>query len=200
MLRNVEVNYKDLNVRANQVAQLLLNRGVRLEDIVGVCLERSSDLVAVLLGILKAGAAYLPLDAAYPAERLEMMVTDARPKFVVAQKSTAAGLPASALLILLDAEDVSSELAQSTENNPAQHERSGALHPEHAAYVIYTSGSTGKPKGTVIQHRSAVEMVTWAREKYSEEELERVLASTSSAIKEVTTRKGKACLHRSDQG
>jgi amino acid adenylation domain-containing protein len=140
------LSYAELNCRANRLAHLLRERGVGPETIVGICVERSLEMVISLLGVLKAGGAYLPLDPLYPQERLAFMLEDARPLCVITTGVAADILPASTPLLRLDGEEMPSLLAAQPEINPARHE----LNPEHPAYVIYTSGSTGQPKGVVV--------------------------------------------------
>ena len=126
--RGEEISYARLNARANQLAHRLIGQGVAPGSLVGLLMDRSADLVAAMLGILKAGAAYVPLDPAYPKERLAYMVEDARLAAIV---STLDGLDANAVA------------------NPQT-----SVRPEDLAYVIYTSGSTGKPKGVMVEHRN----------------------------------------------
>jgi amino acid adenylation domain-containing protein len=146
------LTYRELNQRANQLAQHLRRGGVGPEALVGLCVERSLDMLVGLLGILKAGGAYLPLDPVYPAERLAFMLEDAQVAALVTQTSLLDRLPwASAglsqgAIVCLD-RDWASIATASTENIA-----SGAT-PADLAYVIYTSGSTGRPKGTLVEHR-----------------------------------------------
>ncbi|WP_283470877.1 amino acid adenylation domain-containing protein, partial [Streptomyces sp. PH10-H1] len=153
------LTYAELNVRANRLAHLLLARGVRPEQFVALALPRSAEMVVALLAVLKAGAAYLPLDPAYPADRLALMVADARPALVLAVAETAevteqavAGLPC----LLLD--EAAAELAGYPGADPTDAQRATPLTAADAAYVIYTSGSTGRPKGVVIPHSNVVRL------------------------------------------
>jgi amino acid adenylation domain-containing protein len=167
------LTYAALNARANRIARRLRDMGVRHGDLVGVCLERTPDLVAAVLGILKTGGAYVPLDPQYPADRVAFIAGDAKLGVIVAQGSVRSVLPPSAAaVLLLDADGA--ELASEVEENLEPH---GA--PDDLAYVIYTSGSTGRPKGVAIEHRSAVALLSWAHTVYGPEELAGVLASTS---------------------
>ncbi|WP_147481819.1 non-ribosomal peptide synthetase, partial [Actinomadura harenae] len=129
---DVRWTYAELDARANRVARTLVERGVRGEDLVGVRLERSADLVAVLLGTLKAGAAYLPVDPSYPPERIAFMIADARPVVVVDEE----------FLGSLSEDDTSVDV------------RVGG---DRLAYVIYTSGSTGTPKGVAVTHANVAD-------------------------------------------
>jgi len=159
------LTYRELNARADAIATALTQLGTRPEKLVGICLDRSLDLVSGILGILKSGAAYVPLDPAYPKERLEFMLGDSKAALVLTQRKFADRFTQNVLCI----EDVNQS------SNPPIHQSA----PDHLAYVIYTSGSTGRPKGVAVEHRSAVNLVGWAKTVYSTEELDGVLASTS---------------------
>jgi amino acid adenylation domain-containing protein len=148
------LTYAELEAGANRVAWHLRDSGVGPGDLVGVCLPRTSDLVVVLLGVLKSGAGYVPIDPGYPDERVSFMVEDSRAATVI--RSTA---------------DVSSD-------RPATRPPTAAT-PDDVAYVIYTSGSTGRPKGVVIEHRQAAAMVSWALRVFPAEVLAGTLAATS---------------------
>ncbi|PQV54226.1 non-ribosomal peptide synthetase [Paraburkholderia sp. BL21I4N1] len=142
--------YDALDRWSNQIAHRLLAAGVRADECVGLCMERSAALVAGVLGILKAGAAYVPLDPTYPAERLAYMLDHSRTRRVVADPASAtrwADLLAGCELLLADAVGDQSELTP-----PLR------LHPEQLAYVIYTSGSTGRPKGVAITHANVARL------------------------------------------
>jgi amino acid adenylation domain-containing protein len=146
------VTYAELAARAGGVARRLRDLGVGPEIRVAVCLERSPELIAALLGVLAAGAAYVPVDPAYPADRRRFMVEDSGAAMVLGPE--VAEIP------------------------PADWEETEVT-PNNLAYVIYTSGSTGRPKGVAVEHRSAVGLAGWARSQFSGEELSGVLASTS---------------------
>ncbi|HEY6122255.1 MAG TPA: amino acid adenylation domain-containing protein, partial [Pyrinomonadaceae bacterium] len=168
-----QLNYGELNRRANQLAHYLRKRGVGPEVLVGVCMKRSLDMVIGMLGILKAGGAYVPLDPAYPRERLRFMLEDSGARLLLTQKPLMNLIPeGSAELICLDSDwpEISKEQEENLAAKPL---------PENLAYVIYTSGSTGRPKGVAIEHRSAATLLSWARMVFTQEELRGVLASTS---------------------
>jgi syringomycin synthetase protein SyrE len=153
-----QLTYEQLNRRANQLAHHLLDLGVRPDQRVALCIARSVDMVVGLLGILKAGATYVPLDADYPVERIAHMVRDSAPVAVLAYATTRARLPALAVpMLLLDDPAMQTLLAQQAAGNvePGTH----GLNDTHLAYVIYTSGSTGLPKGVMVEHRSVVNYV-----------------------------------------
>ncbi len=145
------LSYDALNRRANRVAHALLERGVGADQRVAICVERGLDMIVGLLGILKAGAAYVPLDPAYPAARLEHMLGDSTPVALLTQRELAGSLPASdAAVLLLDAPE---SLAAYSEQNPDV-----PVAPSDLAYVIYTSGSTGTPKGVMVEHRNVTRL------------------------------------------
>ncbi|MFD7383491.1 amino acid adenylation domain-containing protein [Streptomyces anulatus] len=154
--------YREINARANRLARLLTARGAGPEQFVALALPRSVDMVVALLATLKAGAAYLPLDPAYPADRLAFMLSDAAPVLLLTDRASAAGLPdpGAAAPLLLDDPAVVAELARQADGDLTGAERTAALDPRHAAYMIYTSGSTGRPKGVVVPHRNVVRLFT----------------------------------------
>jgi len=146
------LSYRALDARANQVANALIARGVGPGAFVGVLMERTAEIVVAILGILKSGAAYVPLDPAYPKERIDLVREDA------------------ALELIL-------ETTRDLEGSSLRPARRAA--PTDLGYVIYTSGSTGRPKGVAIEHRAAVNFLYWAQETFPPEELARTLFSTS---------------------
>ncbi len=171
------LTYQELDRQANQLAHHLQTLGVGPDTIVGVCVERSPRMVVALLAVLKAGGAYLPLDPAYPQERLHFMLHDARAAVLLTE---AAFLdPAStqladsaATIVCLDRDaDRISRQPERTPHTCAQ--------PDHLMYVIYTSGSTGTPKGVMIAHRSLVNYIQVVREHYTVEPTDRVLQFAS---------------------
>jgi amino acid adenylation domain-containing protein/non-ribosomal peptide synthase protein (TIGR01720 family) len=141
-----ELSYAELNAAAGQLARLLVARGAGPGRIVGLLLERSADLVVAVLAVVKAGAAYLPVDPGYPASRVEFMVNDTRPACVVTTAGLAGRLPESAPVLELDDPAAAAELADLGESAS----RAEPSSPQDPAYVIYTSGSTGAPKGVVV--------------------------------------------------
>ena len=166
-----ELTYGELNAKANQLAHHLKSMGVELGAVVGVCIERSMDLIVGLLSVLKVGAAYVPLDPTYPSERVAFMLQDARASLVLSgvrwhNLLAVGGVPVCDI-------DVQQYAHQSTENLPV------LATARDLAYVIYTSGSTGRPKGVAIEHRSAVAMLHWARDTFTPAQRVGVLASTS---------------------
>lgn len=144
-----QLTYRELNHRANQLAHYLQKLGVQPEVLVGICIERSLDMLVGLLGILKAGAAYVPLDPSYPQERLEFILSDSQVPVLLTdnQKLFADDGHRKVVCLLKDQENI----ATCSKENPARH-----VTAKNLAYVIYTSGSTGKPKGVAIPHSAVV--------------------------------------------
>ena len=141
------LTYAELNTRANRLAHHLLAHGVGPENVVALALPRSTDLVTAILAVLKTGAAYLPVDPDYPADRVGYMLEDAEPVAVVTSGATLDRLPRTPLPVLT-VEDAGGGV----EHDPTDADRVTPLLPAHPAYVIYTSGSTGRPKGVVVAH------------------------------------------------
>ncbi|MEU9247310.1 amino acid adenylation domain-containing protein [Streptomyces sp. NPDC048385] len=155
------LSYGELNARANRLARLLAEQGVGPETLVAVVAERSAYLVLALLAVLKAGGAYLPVDPAYPPERITYLLDDARPLCLLttrgAQPRTwhADGIP----VVLLDDPSTTAALSGFGDANLSQAERTTALRVSHPAYAMYTSGSTGRPKGVLVAHESVDRLV-----------------------------------------
>ena len=165
---DTEIDYARLTARAGAIAGELAARGVPPGSLVGVCMSRSWELVATLLGILRAGCAYVPLDPAYPRERVRYMLAHARAGAAIVDHDRTAELCAG-VPELLRLDEVGERKAESTAAPSA-----GDL-----AYVIYTSGSTGRPKGVAVEHRSVVAMTRSMRELLDDRELDGVLAAAS---------------------
>ena len=166
------LTYQGLNERANQLAHYLQSLGVQPDTLVGICVERSLDMVVALLAILKAGGAYVPLDPTYPLERLTAIVDDANPSLLITQTHLTDYLPGhQAVPVYLDRWEW---IAHQPSTNPVN-----SVQPHHLAYVIYTSGSTGRPKGVAIEHRNTLALIRWAKAFFSPQQLSGVLASTS---------------------
>jgi amino acid adenylation domain-containing protein len=168
------LSYGELNDRANRLAHHLIRLGVGPERLVGIALERSVEMVVGLLGTLKAGGAYLPLDPDYPRARLEQMVAEAAPEVVLSAEGleALAWLEGKAKVVNLDGAETLEVLSRVPGHNPGDLERRSALLPQQAAYVIYTSGSTGAPKGVVVSHAGITNLAACQAER---------LALTSSA-------------------
>jgi amino acid adenylation domain-containing protein len=176
---DVTLSYAELNQRANRLARYLITLGAGPERLVAIAMPRSADMMVAVLAVLKAGAAYVPVDPAYPADRIGYMLADARPVAVLTTAQTGTGLPDGTSQVPVDDPAVVAALGQLGDSDLADADRAGPLTPSHPAYVIYTSGSTGRPKGVMIEHRSVTGLLSWARAEFTAEELAKVLASTS---------------------
>ena len=171
------LSYAELNERANQLAHYLIEQGVGVEQLVGILLTRSVQMVISLLAVLKAGAAYVPLDAEYPPDRLRYMIEDGGIQRVITMDQISDRLhstgvqPAGARLIPLDV--LIDEIACCSTENP---HTDVAL--DNLSYVIYTSGSTGKPKGAMNTHRGISNRLLWMQEQYQLTKADRVLQKT----------------------
>ncbi|MEU1618655.1 non-ribosomal peptide synthase/polyketide synthase [Streptomyces sp. NPDC005722] len=160
----VDVSYAELDARANRLARLLAEHGARPEQLVALALPRSVDLVVAILATLKAGAAYLPIDPAHPADRIAYVMADARPALVVTTRAVEPVLPEGAARLVLDAPETVEAVSGRDGGDLTEAEGGVALLPAHPAYVIYTSGSTGRPKGTVVSHHALGNFVAALRE------------------------------------
>ncbi|GAA3236494.1 amino acid adenylation domain-containing protein [Actinocorallia longicatena] len=156
------LTYRELDEAANRLARRLIEAGVGPESMVAVVMERGAGVVTALLAVVKAGAAYVPIDPRSPARRVGAVLSDAAPAAVLATASCAPLLPRKdpAPVIVIDDPETAGELARLSAARPAP----AAREPEHAAYVIYTSGSTGTPKGVVVGHRNVLSMLAATRE------------------------------------
>ncbi|MER8970915.1 AMP-binding protein, partial [Mesorhizobium sp. M0808] len=155
------LSYGELNARANRLAHHLIALGVKPDQPVAICVERSPAMVVGLLAILKAGGAYVPIDPAYPGSRLNQVLADAAPKLLLADAAGRAALGAEALasLTAVDLSDGARPWADQGADDPDP--RALGLTPRQLAYIIYTSGSTGTPKGVMVEHRGVVNLTAW---------------------------------------
>ena len=166
------LTYQQLNAQANRLSHHLRSLGVGPDKLVGICLERSLDLLVAMLAILKAGGAYVPLDPKYPRERLQFIADDSQMQVLITQRSLLTQdqpLVEHAPVVLID-----NDFTMQPGTDPA-----AVNSPADLAYLIYTSGSTGQPKGVAIEHHSTVSFLHWIREAFSDQELAGVLAATS---------------------
>ncbi len=152
---NQYVTYKELNAKANNLANHLTSLGVKPETVVALCVERSLDMIVGILGILKAGAAYLPLEPSLPEAALAFRLQDAQVSVLLTQKHLVEKMNFQAQVVYIDA-----DINDSLQDNILK-----PVTPENLAYVIYTSGSTGKPKGVAVEHRQIVNYVNAILEK-----------------------------------
>ena len=172
-----QMSYRELNERSNQLAHYLQELGVGPDSLVALCCERSLELVVAMLGVLKTGGAYLPLDLRYPHERLAFMMADAEISLLLTQTHLAAagvGQWAGEHTRVIELDREWEAISQRSVKNPAV-----CTTADNLAYMIYTSGSTGKPKGVAIEHASAAAFIHWAGEVFDQRDLRAVLFSTS---------------------
>ncbi|MDO0928857.1 amino acid adenylation domain-containing protein [Streptomyces sp. TG1A-8] len=148
--------YAQLNARANQLAHHLRTTGTTPDTLIAVCLDRTPDLITTILGILKAGAAFVPLDPDYPTDRITHMVEDSRATLTITHSNLSNRLPTHTPHLLVD-----TQWPHTPTHNPTP-----LATPDHLAYVIYTSGSTGKPKGVALEHRGVVNYLHWCDQNY----------------------------------
>ncbi|MCP4657761.1 MAG: AMP-binding protein, partial [bacterium] len=193
------LSYRELDRRANQLARHLRGRGVGREVLVGICVERSPEMMVGILGILKAGGAWLPLDPGYPRERLAFMMTDTHVGVVLTQEHLLGVLPEhEAHVVCLDS-DWPTVAGGSATRLPS------GVTPENAAYVIYTSGSTGRPKGVVVVHRGLSNLAAAQRRLFALGPRDRILQffslSFDASVWEIAmTLPVGATLHLAPQG
>ncbi|MFJ8935178.1 non-ribosomal peptide synthase/polyketide synthase [Streptomyces sp. NPDC102365] len=203
-----QLTYRQLDERSDLLSRLLVEAGAGPERFVALALPRTPDLIVALLAVLKSGAAYLPVDPGYPAERIAFLFDDVRPEAVVTRAETGGRLPdgpftrialddpavaalLAALAALSDAADAEDDPAGDNagegitgcgipDDDITDADRHGRLLPEHPAYVIHTSGSTGRPKGVVVSQASVLALTDWAAAEFGDGHgLEHVVASTS---------------------
>ncbi|MHC5714684.1 MAG: amino acid adenylation domain-containing protein [Nostoc sp.] len=173
VFENIQLTYRQLNQRANQLAHHLRTLGVGPEVLVGICLERSLEMIVGLLGILKAGGAYVPLDPAYPSERLAFILSDTQTPVLLTQEKFVKNLPPhQAQVICLDSNWQGN--IRNSQENPVNETTTDNL-----IYVIYTSGSTGQPKGVMIPHRGICNQLHWKQTTFGLTQADKVLLTIS---------------------
>ena len=174
ILDETELTYKELNEQSNQLARYLQTKGVAIGSLVPICVERSQEMVIGMLGILKAGAAYVPVDPAYPPDRIHFMLEDSRATIVISSaesKSKISGNQNFEIIELVQDGILFNELPTSNLQT--------SIESTQLAYVIYTSGSTGKPKGVMIEHGNAYSFICWCRQEFASSNFDMVYAATS---------------------
>ncbi|AMA53704.1 non-ribosomal peptide synthetase DhbF [Bacillus inaquosorum] len=176
---DVQVNYQELNEEANRLAHLLIEKGLGPEQFVALALPRSPEMVASMLAVLKTGAAYLPLDPEFPADRISYMLEDANPSCIITTEEIAARLPddLSVPQLVLDQAVTQEVVKRYSPDNP-----NVSVSLAHPAYIIYTSGSTGRPKGVVVTLKSLSNFLLSMQEAFSLGEEDRLLAVTTVAF------------------
>ncbi|MBK4204285.1 nonribosomal peptide synthetase DhbF [Bacillus subtilis] len=176
---DVQVNYLELNEKANRLAHLLIEKGLGPEQFVALALPRSPEMVASMLAVLKTGAAYLPLDPEFPADRISYMLEDAKPSCIITTEEIATLLPddLSVPQLVLDQTVTQEIVKRYSPDNP-----NVSVSLDHPAYIIYTSGSTGRPKGVVVTLKSLSNFLLSMQEAFSLGEEDRLLAVTTVAF------------------
>ena len=170
---NRRLTYRELNCQANQLAKVLIHNGVKPDELVGIMVDRSIAMIISILGVLKAGGAYLPIDPGYPPDRIKYMLEDSSASVLLTQGDLKDCVVYQGKVINI--EDII--LNEGDDSNPRNINT-----PEDLAYVIYTSGSTGKPKGVMIEHQGIVNLVTFFKESYQLGEQDRMLQFASSSF------------------
>ncbi|MCM3385244.1 non-ribosomal peptide synthetase DhbF [Bacillus subtilis] len=179
MCDDIQVNYRKLNEEANRLARLLIEKGIGPEQFVALALPRSPEMVVSMLGVLKTGAAYLPLDPEFPADRISYMLEDAKPSCIITTEEIAASLPDNLAVpeLVLDQAVTQEIIKRYSPENPDV-----SVSLDHPAYIIYTSGSTGRPKGVVVTQKSLNNFLLSMKEAFSLGEEDRLLAVTTVAF------------------
>jgi amino acid adenylation domain-containing protein/non-ribosomal peptide synthase protein (TIGR01720 family) len=178
------LSYAEVDARANRLARLLIHRGAGPERIVALALPRSADIVVAQLAVVKAGAAFLPVDPAYPAERIAFMLADAKPVLVITLAEIAPQLPClhGTTVLVVDSAETESALEGLPNGLVSDADRVSPLLPEHPAYVIYTSGSTGRPKGVLVSHAGLASFSAAEVHQYEVRTGDRVLQFSSPSF------------------
>ncbi|MBM9509918.1 non-ribosomal peptide synthetase [Actinacidiphila acididurans] len=162
-----EFTHERLRERANRLARLLIERGVGPESLVAVLMDRGTEVIVALLAVLEAGGAYVPIDPAYPRERIGATLADVAPVAVLTTESLMDKVPETFASVVLDDPGVESDLAGRPGSAVTDDERRAPLAPAHPAYVIFTSGSTGRPKGVVVPHAAVAWLLAATRERFA---------------------------------
>ena len=171
---NEQLSYKQLNERANKLANYLKKQGVKNETLVPICMERGLNMLTGILAILKAGGAYVPIDPEYPAERVNYMLEDTAASIIVTSELAKGNINQSNGIEIISVDGQASAIEEQDGNNLKVEIASNGL-----AYVIYTSGSTGKPKGVMIEHGNVYAFICWSKDEFATSNFDVVFASTS---------------------
>jgi len=171
LMNSLSLSYRELNEHANRMANYLIRQDVKIEDKVGICMDRSAEMMICIFGVLKAGSAYLPLDPAYPLERLKIIIKDASPKLILTTRVSSINIPEGNQLVIVD--DIIKNPLSEISLNP-----NVKVTSKNLAYVIYTSGSTGTPKGVMIEHHSVLNRLGWMQKAYPISKTDTLLQKT----------------------
>ncbi|MDY7023527.1 MAG: amino acid adenylation domain-containing protein, partial [Cyanobacteriota bacterium] len=173
VFENQYLSYHVLNTQANQLAHYLQKQGVTSESFVGVCVERSPELLIAILAIIKAGGAYVPLDPSYPKKRLEFVLKDAQVSTLILQENLLDLIPKFEENIIILDKNLKASIAEQPSSNPTS-----SITNQNSIYVIYTSGSTGQPKGVINTHQGVCNRLLWMQNTYQLSASERILQKT----------------------
>ncbi|MEU5051464.1 amino acid adenylation domain-containing protein [Streptomyces sp. NPDC021096] len=180
------VSYAELNRRANRLAHTLIGLGLGPESVVALALPRSAEQITALLAVLKSGAAYLPVDPGYPAERIRTMLGDARPALVLTLREIhdelAGELPEHTAVLTVDSPQAAARIAAAPSTDPVDADRTAPLLRDHPAYLIYTSGSTGRPNGVLVTHSGTANLAARQIERFRVRPGDRVLQFASPSF------------------
>ena len=169
-----KLTYSELNQKSNQLANYLISKGVKPDSRVAICVGRSLEMIVAIMGILKAGGGYMPIDPQYPTDRMVYMLEDSAVDLLITQRTVNINLPVNSLdIIYLD------EKPDQLNENQSVHNPEVSISPKNMAYLIYTSGSTGKPKGVMIEHGGVVNYITDVSRQYIMSDHDRVLQFSS---------------------
>ncbi|MBK8551797.1 MAG: amino acid adenylation domain-containing protein [Ignavibacteria bacterium] len=156
-----KLTYKELNERSNKLAHYLISKGVKDETLIPICMDRSAGMIIGILGVLKSGGAYVPVDPEYPDERIRFMLEDTDAAIVLSSKSFRSKIPVSEKIEIIEIGGDWSKIDKMSYDNPDK-----IIKPDQLAYVIYTSGSTGKPKGVMIENSGLLNLIMWHNQTY----------------------------------
>ncbi len=172
-VRPVRLSYRELNERSGKLAGVLIEKGVLADNIIGIMIDRSIEMMIGIYGILKAGGAYLPIDPGYPQERIDYMLKDSGAKVLLGMEECQKKIMVNCQLLI-----VNCKLLMSPPQETFHHSSLIVHHSNHLAYIIYTSGTTGKPKGAAIEHHSLVNRLSWMQKQYPLSETDVILHKT----------------------
>ncbi|HPT20302.1 MAG TPA: amino acid adenylation domain-containing protein [Bacteroidales bacterium] len=175
LFNDQSLTYRELDEHANRTANRLIKDGIEVEDVVCTCLERSAEMMIGIFGVLKAGAAYLPLNPDTPSERLKTIIGDANPKLILTTKSSSVNIPDGTPLLFI--EDILKTPLSDNISKPATKVTS-----RNKAYIIYTSGSTGVPKGVMIEHHSVLNRLGWMQKAYPIDQSDTLIQKTPTTF------------------
>uniref|UniRef100_UPI00321A914C non-ribosomal peptide synthetase n=1 Tax=Chryseobacterium sp. TaxID=1871047 RepID=UPI00321A914C len=174
--QNIRLSYQELNERANRLANYLIETyKVQPDDLIPMCLERSENMLIAILGVLKSGAAYVPMDPQYPADRIQHILKDTQAKVIITEEASKDKIEGKDVHIISLNDTVSNAMLETA----SSHNPDAKVIPENLSYVIYTSGTTGMPKGVMIEHQNVVNVVSQIRDAYGFSEGEKITAYTS---------------------